>query len=45
MNQIVRLPLPQPEEGFWPGHDAVFTRESLDSLFEWAFRLGASDWD
>ena len=45
MNQIALLPLPlsQPEDGLWPGHDAVFTRESLDSLFEWAFRLGASD--
>ena len=43
MNQIVRLPLPLPEDGFWPGEGAVFTRESLDDLFEWSFRLGASD--
>ncbi len=43
MNQIARLLLPTPEGGFWPGEGAVFTRESLDGLFEWSYRLGASD--
>ena len=43
MNQIARLPLSLPEDGFWPGEGAVFTRESLDDLFEWSYRLGASD--
>ena len=43
MNQIARLPLPSAEDGFWPGEGEVFTRESLDGLFEWSYRLGASD--
>jgi defect-in-organelle-trafficking protein DotB len=27
----------------WPGEAAAFTRTSLDALFIWAYRLGASD--
>ena len=42
MNQISRLP-PGGEDGIWPGERPTFTRESLDDLFAWAFRLGASD--
>jgi defect-in-organelle-trafficking protein DotB len=43
MNNVTRLPYPAPGDGFWPGEGAVFSRDTLDSLFEWAFRLGASD--
>jgi defect-in-organelle-trafficking protein DotB len=43
MNNVTRLPCPVPGDGFWPGEGAVFSRDTLDSLFEWAFRLGASD--
>ncbi len=43
MNNVTRLPHSAPGEGFWPGEGAVFSRDTLDSLFEWAFRLGASD--
>jgi defect-in-organelle-trafficking protein DotB len=43
MNQIARLSVPGPDGGLWPGAAAPFTRETLDGLFEWAFRLGASD--
>jgi defect-in-organelle-trafficking protein DotB len=42
MNQISRLAL-GGEDGIWPGERPTFTRESLDDLFAWAFRLGASD--
>ena len=40
---VTRLPYSAPGDGFWPGEGAVFSRDTLDSLFEWAFRLGASD--
>ena len=43
MNNVTRLPLPAPNDGFWSGEAAPFSRDTLDSLFEWAFRLGASD--
>lgn len=43
MNNVTRLPYPAPGDGFWPSEGAVFSRDTLDSLFEWAFRLGASD--
>ena len=43
MNNVTRLPYSAPGDGFWPGEGAVFSRDTLDSLFEWAFRLGASD--
>ncbi len=43
MNNVTRLPYPAPGDGFWLGEEAVFSRDTLDSLFEWAFRLGASD--
>jgi defect-in-organelle-trafficking protein DotB len=47
MNQVVRLPDPSlvvaRDDGLWPGGAAPFTRDTLDSLFEWAFRHGASD--
>ena len=43
MSNVTRLPLPVPGDGLWPGEGAVFSRDTLDSLFEWAFRLGASD--
>ena len=50
MNQKVRpvsnvalFPSSAPSDGFWPGEAAPFSRDTLDSLFEWAFRLGASD--
>ena len=43
MNQIARLSVPGPDGGLWPGAAVPFTRETLDGLFEWAFRLGASD--
>ncbi len=43
MNNVTRLPYSAPGDGFWPGEGAVFSRNTLDSLFEWAFRLGASD--
>ena len=32
-----------PDRGFWPGEGPVFTRDSLDGLLVWAYRLGASD--
>jgi len=31
------------DRGMWPGDGPVFTRASLDHLFVWAYRLGASD--
>ncbi len=43
MNNVTRLPYSAPGDSFWPGEGAVFSRDTLDSLFEWAFRLGASD--
>ena len=43
MSNVTRLPHSAPGDGFWPGEGAVFSRDTLDSLFEWAFRLGASD--
>ncbi len=43
MSNVTRLPYSVPGDGFWPGEGAVFSRDTLDSLFEWAFRLGASD--
>jgi len=43
MNNVTRLPHSAPGDGFWPGEGVVFSRDTLDSLFEWAFRLGASD--
>ena len=43
MSNVARLPLPASGDGFWPGEGAVFSRDTLDGLFEWAFRLGASD--
>ncbi len=43
MSNVTRLPYSAPSDGFWPGEGAVFSRDTLDSLFEWAFRLGASD--
>jgi defect-in-organelle-trafficking protein DotB len=43
MNNVTRLPYSAPGDGFWPGEGAVFSRDTLDSLFEWAFRLGVSD--
>ena len=43
MSNVTRLPYSAPGDGFWPGEGAVFSRDTLDSLFEWAFRLGASD--
>ncbi len=43
MNNVTRLPHSAPGDGFWPGEGAVFSRDTLDSLFEWAFRLGVSD--
>ncbi len=36
--------VPDPvDRGLWPGDGPVFTRDSLDGLFVWAYRLGASD--
>jgi len=43
MNNVTRLPYSAPGDGFWPGEGTVFSRDTLDSLFEWAFRLGVSD--
>ncbi len=43
MSNVARLPHSAPGDGSWPGEGAVFSRDTLDSLFEWAFRLGASD--
>ncbi len=43
MSNVTRLPHSAPGDGFWPGEGAVFSRDTLDSLFEWAFRLGVSD--
>ena len=55
MNQIARVSPGGPPEGedtvlpapadrdFWPGESPTFTRECLDGLLIWAYRLGASD--
>lgn len=34
---------PDPNRLVWPGEGPVFTKSSLDALFVWAYRLGASD--
>ena len=48
MNQIAAAHLlhaleEKADGGFWPGEGPAFTRESLDGLLVWAYRLGASD--
>ena len=43
MNQVARIPSPRPDDRLWPGEAAAFSRDTLDDLFAWAFRLGASD--
>ena len=43
MSNITLFPSAAPGDGFWSGEAAPFSRDTLDSLFEWAFRLGASD--
>lgn len=30
-------------DGYWPGEAGAFTRERMDDLYAWAYRLGASD--
>ncbi len=43
VSNVALFPSSAPGDGFWPGEAAPFSRDTLDSLFEWAFRLGASD--
>ena len=43
MSNITLFPSAAPSDGFWSGEAAPFSRDTLDSLFEWAFRLGTSD--
>jgi defect-in-organelle-trafficking protein DotB len=40
---VALAPGENSDRGFWPGEGPVFTRESLDGLLIWAYRLGASD--
>ena len=39
MNAITRIEQPAL---LWPGECGAFTRESVDSLYAWAYQLGAS---
>ena len=39
VSNVALFPSSTPSDGFWPGEAAPFSRDTMDSLFEWAFRL------